>query len=690
VVAAVSTAVAACSDSGHPRSRSAGTPAVVAATGGPRADQPPMSAAAAGIDLTHQDACDPLVPSKCMLPFPNDHFTAAAHTATGRRLALRAESLPANTAGVHIDPTDLDQMDGFSPGSPLIVELPGHDPMASPLPGAADMAASVDSGSAIVVLDADTGDRLAVWVDVDARADAGTAPLLIVHPAANWPEGHRIVVGLRGMRGAAGPLAPSPAFLAYRDGQRITDATFEHRRPAMEEVFRALGTAGVDRSTLTLAWGFTVGSAGSITGRLLAMRDDTFSTIDSQPQKFTVTSVSSPGDPRVWRQVDGTFEVPLYLTGTGEPGSRLVVDAKGVPRRQPGAFTAAFRCNIPPSASSGGNDAGPAVPARSALYGHGLLGSLDELGSDMVRDMGANHNIVYCATNFYGMSEEDVANAVAALGDLSEFASIPDRSQQGFVAMLVLGHLMGSAGGFGGSPAFHAGGRSMLEAGGVAYDGNSQGAILGGPVCAVATEIRRCVLGEAGMDYALLLDRSVDFDEYLNAVFAPAYPTRDDRVLGIALASTLWDRAEVDGYAAHLTDHPLPHTPKHSVLLLGAVGDHQVTELSLRVEARTAGIPARTPLAAAGRTPEKDPAFGLEAARFPHAGSLYLLVDTGSPASPVANTPPRGGHDPHDDTPNVPEVQELKDQFLTGRGAMADPCPTGTPCRFVVPEANAD
>jgi hypothetical protein len=46
------------------------------------------------------------------------------------------------------------------------------------------------------------------------------------------------------------------------------------------------------------------------------------------------------------------------------------------------------------------------------------------------------------------------------------------------------------------------------------FDGNSQGAILGGALCAVARDFRRCELGEAGMNYSTLLNRSVDFDIY--------------------------------------------------------------------------------------------------------------------------------------------------------------------------------
>jgi hypothetical protein len=119
----------------------------------------------------------------------------------------------------------------------------------------------------------------------------------------------------------------------------------------------------------------------------------------------------------------------------------------------------------------------------------------------------------------------------------------------------------------------------------------------------------------------------------------------------------------------------LPNTPAHEVLLLGAVGDHQVTEYSLRVEAATLGAAAHVPIAAAGRVTEADPGWLLTPIdQYPFSGSAYFLWDTGSPKSPAGNEPPREGHDPHDDTPNIPAVQELKSQFWHPDGAVEDVC----------------
>ena len=51
----------------------------------------------------------------------------------------------------------------------------------------------------------------------------------------------------------------------------------------------------------------------------------------------------------------------------------------------------------------------------------------------------------------------------------------------------------------------------------------------------------------------------------------------------------LWDRGEADGYAQHMTSDPLPQHAGAQVLLQAAFGDHQVSNVTAEVEARTIG-----------------------------------------------------------------------------------------------------
>src|SRR5699024_3566438 len=52
-------------------------------------------------------ACDPIDPTACLLPFPNDYFTVPDPSSpTGRRVRLAATSMPTTVGGVPIDPTE--------------------------------------------------------------------------------------------------------------------------------------------------------------------------------------------------------------------------------------------------------------------------------------------------------------------------------------------------------------------------------------------------------------------------------------------------------------------------------------------------------------------------------------------------------------------------------------------------------
>ncbi|MBM4243004.1 MAG: hypothetical protein FJ148_04210 [Deltaproteobacteria bacterium] len=635
----------------------------------------PRTPAELGIDLRDAERCDVLAPQRCLLPLPNDFYTVAdGAQPTGRRVAFAADSLPANAAGKHVDPTEWNRNDGFSPGSAVLAFLPGVDLAAS---GAARIDAigrSLDDDSPTVIVDLATGERRPHWAELDLNAPDGERTL-ILRAAVNHLDGHRYAVAFRRLVDGSGTaIAPSPAFRAYRDGQRTTDALFEGRRAHLDEVFAALEKAGVARDDLQLAFDFTVASTESITGRMRRMRDDAFVRLGDAVPPFTVDLVEENVGPEIARRITGTFRVPSYLTGDGGPGSALALGADGLPAYQGTELVAPFQCTIPPSAFA--SDA----PARGILYGHGLLGDYGEVNSTIVREMAERHALVNCATNEIGMAEEDVGNAVRILGDLSFFHTLADRLQQGLLNELFLGRLMVHPDGLAAHPAFRRDDQSpLLDRAQLYYDGNSQGAILGGALMAVGQDFTRGVLGEAGMNYSFLLQRSVDFDDY-KLIYAPAYPDPYDQLIGIQIIQMLWDRGETNGYANHVTRDPLPGTPVKKVLLLGAVGDHQVSEYSLQIQARTMAVNGHVPLAAPDRTINEDKGWGIEPVpSYPWDGSAYFLFDTGAVLSPLGNVPPREGHDPHDDTPRIPAAQDLKSAFLRPDGVVLDVC-NGTLC----------
>ncbi len=618
------------------------------------------------------DRCDPLAPRRCYLPYPSDAYTVAdPSSATGVRVAFSTGALPSNASDVHIVADEWNRNDGFSINSSILADVDGADLTASPLPSWTDLAASLADDASVVIVDLDTSERVPLWAEPDGGAT--TAPLLVIHPAVALQPAHTFAVAIRGLLDASGqPAEPSAAFRAYRDRLTTELPTFEDRRTTMEELFGVLAEAGIERDELQLGWTFTTASGESTTGRMTHIRDDALAALGDASPAFVVSAVAPAPEEGIAFAVTGTYTVPNYLTGTGTPGSQFHFDADSatdpdaLPSINPEAPTlqAPFQCNV--------SDATVAAtaPAHIAQYGHGLLGSNDEIDAGNVRTFSNSANIVFCATNWAGMSEEDVPNAIAALGDLTSFRTVIDRLQQGVLNQIFLGRFMLAADGLASIPEMHrADGSSLIDTSRLVYDGNSLGGIMGLMLASVSPDIERAVLGVPGMNYSLLLSRSVDWETY-EAVLVPAYPDETDRRFILSFLQMLWDRGEGSGYV-HDVDIP--------VLMHVAFGDHQVSELGAFVEARTLGLPIHRPVTADGRSREVEPGWGMDTLAYASGGGGIVVWDSGVEPIPLADVAPSGPHDPHEDPRASADAQRQKASFLFAN-TLIDVC-NAAPCQ---------
>ncbi|HEU0025139.1 MAG TPA: hypothetical protein VFQ12_10925 [Thermoleophilaceae bacterium] len=665
------------------------------------------------VDLATADRCDPIDPSRCLLPWPNDQFTVRdRHTKTGRRVNLDLRSMPVNSLGTPIAVSDYNYADGFSPGALIVTKVPGLDtPEAFERTGAVpitDLARTYDKRQPVVVINARTLRRQLIWAELDSTATSAEGTALLVRPAKNLREGERYIVALRRLRDAEGNvLKPGPGFRLYRDRVKTRSKPFERRRKHMESIFRSLRKAGIKRHDLYLAWDFTVASARSLSGRLRSIRDDAFGELgDRRLADLEVSGKSPPftldrvtdfapcgadgcqdgESDELRRRVEGHVTVPCYLDQPGcPPGSRFRLDARGLPERIPGnTYEANFICNIPRSVDA-------AHPGRVALYGHGLFGGAGEVNSISRLQIATEHRVVLCATDMIGMSGGDLPNTITILQELSRFPTLADRLQQGIIDFLFLGRAMIHPDGFVANAAFRDAGGPLIDTRRLYYSGGSQGGIAGGAITAVAPDFTRAVLIVPAMNYSLLLTRSIDFDPFA-ALLYPRYPDELERPLLLSLIQMLWDRGEPNGYAWHMTRDPYPNTPRHTVLLHMAYGDHQVANIGTEVEARTIGARIRLPALDPGRSTDRVPFFGIEPIRrFPYSGSALVVWDTGPlrPAGceaagppdcegtgqpPITNTAPRLGQDPHGLTGREPLAQDQFASFIDG--ALIDVCGT--------------
>jgi hypothetical protein len=595
------------------------------------------------LNLADADRCDPLDANECLYPFPNDYFTVAdATTPTGRRLALSPASMPVNSLHTVADPTKFNLADGFSVGPLLLFQEGALDLDTTSIAPVFDIGYSLNPDSPTVLVDAVTGEHQLHWVERDVYygEPPETSPI-IIRVGKNLPNARRFVVAVRRARDAEGELIPPKRlFRIYRDAIPTYDPVVEGRRAKMEEIFAILANAnpGVPRADLFLAWDFTTQSVQSVAGKMLHIRDDAFARLGASAPGFTVTNVTSPSDSRIFRDVSGTFQVPLYLTSSAI-GSLLNIGADGLPVWNGQYYTAKFRCMVPYAATTAG--AAPVHPARPSLYGHGLLGDEGEVSAGNVRDMANEHDFVMCATRWTGMEEDDLPTIYRILADFGQFPKLSERLHQGMLNFLFLGRLMIHAQGFANDPAFQIGGVSLIDRSELFYDGNSQGAIAGGGLAAYAQDYTRAVLGVPGMNYSALLNRSKDFTDF-NNFFQAAYPVNYDRHLLLSLVEILWEATEANGGALHLTSDPYPNTPAKKILLHVGYGDHQVANVTAEVEARSIGAKIRLPAPLPGKPiPDIVPWYGIEPiTSFPYDGSAMVVWDSGNPPPPVTDTPP--------------------------------------------------
>ncbi|MBK5117094.1 MAG: hypothetical protein JJE23_09285, partial [Thermoleophilia bacterium] len=237
------------------------------------------------ISTPNADRCDFLDTSVCLQPFPNNlYLDSDADTATGNRINLNAKSMPANAAGIAIDPIEINRNDGFSPGQAIVLHIDGLDNQAAfdrsgivPIDAPAEYR---QKKQPVIVINATTKRRHPVFAEMDAIPEADSDRNLIIRPLRNWEEGQRYIVALRNLRTADGKKIKAPnGFKVYSKKLITKQKKVENRRSYFEQkIFKKLKKTKRTgrRKDLYMAWDFSVASGESLSERVLAMRDDAF------------------------------------------------------------------------------------------------------------------------------------------------------------------------------------------------------------------------------------------------------------------------------------------------------------------------------------------------------------------------------------------------------------------------------
>lgn len=525
--------------------------------------------------------CNPLG-VHCMTPFPSDVYTVPDNTtATGLHIELPFGALPTNDAGTTIDGAPVNGRDGWSPSAQMLIAFPGgFDP--SNLVPYTDYPASLTDASPTVVINLDTGERVAHFAEPDLWAKDPSEQALIIRPHQRLDEATRYAVGIRkSLKALDKTELPMPdGFRAILDGRRTSHAGLERVRGSYDEIFSAFEAEGIDRSDLVVAWSFTTGTTSNVLAQIELARDAALPAIGANGEllDYAVVTDEPHSEPGIRKTIQGTIRVPLLLTqgGAFDAKTKLLRDEDGNPTVD-GYYDAPFTAMIPECAYTQG-------PVPIMNYGHGLFGTSEQVHSGALRDTAEALCMVIVGTDFRGMSTDDVLSALAALNDVNNAPAFFEVQVQGVINNIALGYL--ARGAMADEIFVDDSSVTLVDPSRYYYYGLSQGHIFGSTIMAYDPVLERGVLGVGGINYSIMLERSTNWPTF-RAALAASYSSDLDMIHILGLMQMLWDITDPVTSAAHMGE--IPGTPSKQILLHMAVGDAQVPNIATEYHARTMG-----------------------------------------------------------------------------------------------------
>lgn len=628
--------------------------------------------------------CDPLMGFACSLPWPSNLYLAENDkTETGYSLNFGEKSLPATRRGVHISPEQFRTLDGYGPSSPILFHFPKLD--RTGWAHELDMSASVQDNDAQALLlrvNADgTTTRVPYWVEEDLNNPKVDERIVFLRPAVILEEGTRYIVAFRNLKDTTGAAIPrSEAFEALVSGLTSQDPELVGRQERFDEIFQILENNGIAKNSLTLAWDFVTASSSTLHGPVLAMRDAAIEALETNDGSLTFTEIteyqrddaSAPNyDARIAYQFYGTFQTPNFMKEDGL-GTILNRNADGVPV-QNGWREEEIWVRIPWSAV--GTDADPAGIIQ---YGHGLNGKGSQVRGGFNNRVANEYNYIHFGTDWTGMSEDDISSILAVVADFSNFRWLSDRMNQGLVEFVSIARIMKKH--FATHPDVVS--RDIqVEGDRIFYTGISQGGIYGASYLAISPDINYGHLGVPGLNYSILLQRSVDFDTF-NTIVKSSYTTTTNIAMVLAAVQNLWDMSDPSSYVRHLSADPFPGNEPKAALFVPAKGDWQVSPLTNLIAANS-----NIGIALMPGWGQDVSHMGLEETPYetdgqPYTGSAVVMYNLGNPWPAPGNITPHDDiGDPHGTPRFFPAHQEQMIHFLENNGEVIDVC-NGNGCNF--------
>jgi len=573
--------------------------------------------------------CNPLGGSLCVFPWPASIYAVDdATTDTGRRLDVPVGAMPDNADGFVMDTGFFNIRNGFSAAAPMLMAF-DQGVSANNLVSFRNFADSLTDASPTVMIDMETGARIAHFAELDVPAEnTPEQQALYIRPAVRLKGSHRYAVAIRKSLKAkdGGELMISKGFQSIVDGTKTDHELLERTRSRYDAIFAALSAEGISKDDLVVAWDFTTASDASMRSDVLTARDIAMTEmgVNGANQTYTVEKDEAHGDSEIARRIEGTYSAPLFLYHDGRPvaGGVLVRGTDGKPEFQK-MYQANFVAVVPECALTA------SAPVGMMLYGHGLLGTADEVAYGALRRTAAETCRVVVGTDMRGMAERDLVGVARALNNFNHGAEIFEVLVQGVINHIALTSIMKAAMA---TDLFVDGtGASLVNTDDIVYYGLSQGHIFGGTHMSYDPNLLRGVLGVGGINYSMMLERSVDWPTY-KSILIGAYPDPLQVALMISLMQMAWDTTDPVQTANDVLEGTKLGVPPKQILLQMATGDEEVPNISTEYQARTMGIPVLGPA--------MYELYGVPEATGPVSSALVVYDAGGLAGIPLGNIPP--------------------------------------------------
>lgn len=628
--------------------------------------------------------CDPLMEFHCSLPWPSNLYLADdANTATGYALNFGATTLPSTGRGVHISPEQFRTLDGYGVSSPILFHFANLD--RTGWAHELDMSASTEDANAQALLLRVNADgsltRVPYWIEEDLLNAKEAERIVFMRPAVILEEATRYIVAFRDLKDTSGAaIARSEAFDLLVQGATSQEPELVGRQARFDEIFELLDGHGVTKDSLTLAWDFVTASTDALHGPMIAMRDQALEILATESGELTFTEIEAyqrddSSEPlfndRIAYQFYGTFRAPNFMRPDGI-GSLLNRDANGVPQAD-GWREEEIWIRVPWSAV--GEEA---TPAGLIQYGHGLNGKGSQVRGGFNNRVAEEYGYIHFGTDWTGMSEDDLEAIISVVSNFSNFRWLSDRMHQGIIEFVAVARIMKTS--FAEHPDVVS--RDIqVDSDRLHYTGISQGGIYGATYLAVSPDINYGHLGVPGLNYSILLQRSVDFDAF-NMLVQLSYSNTTNIAIALAAVQNLWDMSDPSSYIRHLSAAPFPGNDPKAALFVPAKGDWQVSPLTNLIAVNTDVGVALMPGWGQDVSHMGIQETPFESGSQPYRGSAVVLYNLGNPWPAPGNITPHDElGDPHGTPRYFPEHQEQMIHFLENQGEVIDVC-NGNGCNF--------